>query len=166
LEKQRVKGEMRRFKCVAVGGTFDRLHEGHKALLRKACDTGETVIIGVATGKLLENKVKKELIYPYEHRVNDIKEFLASIGCIDRALLVPIFSQFGTTTEDAKIEALVVSEETAPIIKDINQERVKRGLQPLHKVLVKMVLGTNGKPIKSTTIRQIEAHKRPGENMS
>jgi len=158
-----VKGELRRFKCVAVGGTFDRLHEGHKALLRKACDVGERVIIGVAAGKLLENKVRKELIYPYEQRVNDIKMFLASIGCTDRALLVPILSQFGTTAEDPQIEALVVSEETAQVIKDINQERVKRGLQPLHKVLVKMVLGTDGKPIKSSTLRQIEAHKRSEE---
>jgi pantetheine-phosphate adenylyltransferase len=158
-----VKGEMRKFKCVAVGGTFDRLHDGHKALLCKACEVGERVIIGVATGKLLEDKVGKELIYPYEQRVNDIKKFLASIGCLNRTLLAPIYSQFGTAAEDPQIEALVVSEETAPIIKDINQARTKRGLQPLHKVLVEMVLGTNGKPIKSTILRQAEAAKRQNE---
>jgi pantetheine-phosphate adenylyltransferase len=151
---------MRKFKIVAVGGTFDHLHEGHKALLRKACDVGERVIIGVATGKLLEDKVGKELIYPYEQRVNDIKKFLASEGCLDRALLVPISSQFGTTAEDPQLEALVVSEETAPTVKNINQTRVKRGLRRIHKVVIKMVLGTNGKPIKSTTLRQIEASKR------
>lgn len=151
---------MRKFKCVAVGGTFDHLHEGHKALLRKACEVGERVIIGVATGKLLENKIRKELIYPYEQRINEIKKFLASAGCLDRALVVPILTQFGTTAEDPQIEALVVSEETAPIIKNINQARVKRGLQPLHKVVVKMVVGTNRKPIKSTALRQIEAGKR------
>jgi pantetheine-phosphate adenylyltransferase len=117
----------------------------------------------VATGKLLENKVRKELIYPYEQRVDDIKKFLASIGCLDRAVLAPISSQFGITAEDPQIEALVVSEETSPIIKNINRARAKRGLQPLHKVLVKMVLGTNGKPIKSTTLRQIEADKRRNE---
>jgi pantetheine-phosphate adenylyltransferase len=158
-----VKGEMRKFKCVAVGGTFDRLHEGHKAMLCKACEVGERVIIGVTTGKLLENKVRKELIYPYERRVDDIRKFLVSIGCLDRALFAPISSQFGTTAEDPQIEALVVSEETAPIIKNINRARVKKGLQPLHKVLVKMVLGTNGKPLKSTNLRQIEADKRQKE---
>jgi pantetheine-phosphate adenylyltransferase len=115
------------------------------------------VVIGVATGKLLEKKERKELIYPYEKRVEDAKEFLASIRCLDRAELVPISTRFGTTAESPEIDALVVSEETAPIIKDINQARVKRGLQPLHKVLVKMVLGEDGKPIKSSRIREIEA---------
>ena len=151
---------MRRYKCVAVGGTFDHLHEGHKALLSKACEVGETVVIGVATGKLLEKKERKELIYPYEKRVKDTKEFLATIKCLNKAQLVPISTRFGTTAESPEIDALVVSEETAPIIKDINQVRVKRGLQPLHKVLVKMVLGEDGKPIKSSTIREIEASKR------
>jgi pantetheine-phosphate adenylyltransferase len=154
---------MRRFKVVAVGGTFDHLHEGHKALLRKACEVGERVIIGIATEKLLENKVRKERIYPYEQRVNDVKEFLAFEGCLDRVLLVPISSQFGTTDENSEIEAIVVSEETAPVVKSINQARIKRGFQPLHKVVIKMVLGTNGKPIKSTTLRQIEADQRQYE---
>jgi pantetheine-phosphate adenylyltransferase len=118
------------------------------------------VVIGVATGKLLEKKERKELIYPYEKRVEDAKEFLASIKCLDRAQLIPISTQFGTTAESPEIDALVISEETAPVIKSINHERVKRGLQPLHRVLVKMVLGEDGKPIKSSTIREIEASKR------
>jgi pantetheine-phosphate adenylyltransferase len=154
---------MRRFKVVAVGGTFDHLHEGHKALLRKACEVGERVIVGIATEKLLEKKVRKEQIYPYEKRVSDVKEFLAFEGCLDRVLLVPISSQFGTTDKNSEIDAIVVSEETAPVAKSINQARIKRGFQPLHKVVIKMVLGTNGKPIKSTTLRQIEADQRQYE---
>ncbi len=150
----------RRFKCVAVGGTFDRLHEGHKALLTRACQVGERVIVGIATGKLLEKKVRKELIYPYEKRVEAVREFLLHIGCLDKALIFPISNRFGTTAEDPQIEALIVSEETAPIIADINQVRAKRGLQPLHRVLVKMVLGMNGKPIKSSALREIEAAKQ------
>jgi pantetheine-phosphate adenylyltransferase len=118
------------------------------------------VVIGVATGKLLEKKERKELIYPYEKRVEDAKEFLASIKCLNRAQLVPISTRFGTTAESPEIDALVVSEETAPIIKDINQARVERGLRPLHRVLVKMVPGEDGKPIKSSKLREIEADKR------
>jgi pantetheine-phosphate adenylyltransferase len=160
----RDKFHMQRFKCVAVGGTFDHLHEGHKALLRKACQVGERVIVGVATEKLLTKKLKKELIYPYERRADDIKKFLTSEACIQRAEIIPISSQFGITADDPRIEALVVSEETAPVVKSINQERSKKGLKPLRPVIVKMVLGRNGKPIKSTALREIEATKQKRSN--
>ncbi|MEM2081946.1 MAG: adenylyltransferase/cytidyltransferase family protein, partial [Candidatus Bathyarchaeia archaeon] len=38
---------MKRFRKVAVGGTFDELHKGHKALLMKAFEIGTRVLIGL-----------------------------------------------------------------------------------------------------------------------
>lgn len=113
---------------------------------------------------IVEQSVKKELIYPYERRADDIKKFLTSEACIQRAEIIPISSQFGITADDPRIEALVVSEETAPVVKSINQERSKKGLKPLRPVIVKMVLGRNGKPIKSTALREIEATKQKRSN--
>ncbi|RLI21218.1 phosphopantetheine adenylyltransferase, partial [Candidatus Bathyarchaeota archaeon] len=34
----------RKFKAVAVGGTFDEFHRGHRALLSKAFEVGERVL--------------------------------------------------------------------------------------------------------------------------
>ncbi|WXG43226.1 MAG: pantetheine-phosphate adenylyltransferase [Promethearchaeati archaeon SRVP18_Atabeyarchaeia-1] len=148
------------FSCVAVGGTFDRLHEGHKVLLRKAFQVGRKVVIGVATEKLLGGKARRELIYPYERRVGDIKKFLSSEGFLERAELVPISDRFGTTADDARIEALVVSKETASVVPEINQARKKKGLRPLLPVVIEMVLDREGHPIRSTKLREMEGKQK------
>jgi pantetheine-phosphate adenylyltransferase len=145
---------------VAVGGTFDRLHEGHKALLRKAFQVGRNVIIGVATEELLLGKANRGLIYPYARRVTEIKEFLASEGFLQRAELVPIRDRLGTTAYDPRIEAVVVSEETAAVIQEINTARKRNGLHALRSVVIRMVLDIKGQPIKSTKLRETEAKKK------
>lgn len=47
------------FGAVVVAGTFDRLHSGHKELLRRAAEVvqlnGE-IVVGVTTENLLQNK--------------------------------------------------------------------------------------------------------------
>nr|MDO8133813.1 pantetheine-phosphate adenylyltransferase [Candidatus Njordarchaeum guaymaensis] len=148
---------MRRLKRVGVGGTFDRLHEGHKALLRKAFESGEKVIIGVATENLLQDKSRKEMIYSYGRRVEDIRKFLASEGYLERAEVIPISEPFGTAATDPEMEAVAVSEETKGAVKDINKARRGRKLHPLHLLVVRMVRDKDGKPIKSSSIREREA---------
>ncbi|XP_069763335.1 bifunctional coenzyme A synthase isoform X3 [Narcine bancroftii] len=63
---------------VVLGGTFDRLHCAHKILLSLSCLlTGKRLLIGVADGELLNNKVLKELIEPYQDRVEKALQELA-----------------------------------------------------------------------------------------
>ncbi|MEM3593582.1 MAG: adenylyltransferase/cytidyltransferase family protein, partial [Candidatus Jordarchaeaceae archaeon] len=57
-----------RFKLVGVSGTFDRLHIGHKALLRKAFDVSERVMIGLTTHRMIQHKTLANKIEPYELR--------------------------------------------------------------------------------------------------
>jgi pantetheine-phosphate adenylyltransferase len=149
-----------RYEYVAVGGTFDRLHEGHKTLLRRAFQVGKYVIIGVATEELLSGKANRELVYSYDRRVAEIREFLASEGFLQRAELVPIRDRFGTTANDPRIEALVVSKETAAAVQEINIARKKNGLPLLRSVVIRMILDSSGQPIKSTKLREIEARKK------
>ena len=49
---------------VVVGGTFDRLHDGHRLLLRTAVQVvtpGGLLVVGISTGVLLQNKYLAEV---------------------------------------------------------------------------------------------------------
>jgi pantetheine-phosphate adenylyltransferase len=47
-----------KFKVAAVGGTFDELHKGHRALLMKAFEVGEKVLIGLCLDEFVKSMRK------------------------------------------------------------------------------------------------------------
>jgi len=147
---------MKKFKKVAVGGTFDELHRGHRVLLMKAFEIGERVAIGLCTDKFVEKMGKPHLTAPYEERLKELKTFLNDLGVSERAEIVPLDDPFGTTLRVSCIEALVVSEETKPVALKINEKRREAGLQQLEVVIVVMVPSENCKPISTTRIRRGE----------
>jgi hypothetical protein len=73
------------FNTVAVGGTFDRLHAGHRLLLgATALVSTQRVFIGVTSDKLLQNKVCKEKLQAYHTRVAAAVAFTKSVrGSLD-----------------------------------------------------------------------------------
>ena len=50
------------YEWVAIGGTFDRLHLGHKTLLRRAFELGKKVLIGLTTQDMVSHKPDREII--------------------------------------------------------------------------------------------------------
>ena len=66
---------------VVLGGTFDRLHPGHKILLTTAllrCDTRLTV--GVTSPALLTRKTLPELIQPVDDRRRGVESFISQVS--------------------------------------------------------------------------------------
>jgi len=147
---------MKKFRKVAVGGTFDELHRGHKVLLLKAFEIGERVLIGLCTDEFAEKLGKPHITAPYEERLTELKAFLNNLGLSGRAEIIPLNDPFGPTLAESCIEALVVSEETRPMALKINEKREKAGLPRLKIVAINMVPAENCAPISTTRIRKGE----------
>jgi len=147
---------VKEFGKVAVGGTFDELHRGHKTLLMEAFEIGERVVIGLSSDKLVSKLSKPHVTASYSERRQWLKSFLGDLGLAERAEIVPLFDAFGSSVKDPQIEALVVSEETMPNAVRINDRRKQAGLPPLQIVAIRMVPSQNCGPISTTRIRRGE----------
>jgi pantetheine-phosphate adenylyltransferase len=147
---------MKKFRKVAVGGTFDEFHKGHKVLLVKAFEIGEHVLIGLCTEEFVEKMGKPHTTASYEERLKELRAFLKALGLSDEAGIVPLNDPYGVTVTDTCIQALVVSEETEKTALKINQKRSEAQLPPLTIVTISMVPAENCKPISTTRIREGE----------
>ena len=147
---------MRELRKVAVGGTFDELHKGHKVLLLKAFEIGERVLIGLTSDDFARKLGKPHVTATYEERLKELKTFLANLNGSERAEIIPLDNAYGPTVTDRCIQALVVSEETKLSGDKINEQRRKNGLRPIEIVAINMVPSENCAPISTTRIRRGE----------
>jgi cytidyltransferase-like protein len=147
---------MKKFRKVAVGGTFDELHKGHRSLLVKAFEVGEKVLIGLCTDDFVKKMGKPHVTAPYETRLKELHAFLEKSNLTEKAEIVPLNDPYGKTLTDKCIEALVVSEETEKIAVKINQKRREKNLPLLKIITISMVPAENYKPISTTRIREGE----------
>jgi len=138
---------------VAVGGTFDPLHDGHKALLMKAVELGRDgeLLIGLTSDKMAKNKNHK--VDDYRSRYNEVMKFINEHGVVPRIVILE--DPYGPTITEY-FDFLVVSPETLPIGLKINRIRTEKNMEPLKIVLVDYVLADDGLPISSTRIRNGE----------
>ncbi len=81
---------MKKFRKVAVGGTFDELHRGHKALLAKAFEIGEHVLIGLTSDEFVAKMGKPHMTASYEERLKELEAFLKALGLNGKAEIVPL----------------------------------------------------------------------------
>ncbi|MCW1309262.1 MAG: pantetheine-phosphate adenylyltransferase [Candidatus Nanoarchaeia archaeon] len=145
------------YKKVAVGGTWDRLHKGHDVILKKTFEIGENIYIGVvASEELLKQKELKEIIEPYEKRVDNLLEYIRKLNPNKKFKIIPLYDKYSITTSDPELEALVVSQLTLESGKEINEIRKKRGLKELDLIVVDMVLAEDNGLLCSTRIRKNE----------
>ena len=147
---------MKKFKKVAVGGTFDDLHSGHKALINKAFEIGEKVVIGLSSNEFVSKMGKHHETAPYTERSGELVAYLKDLGWVGRAEIVPLNDPFGLTISGKGLEALVVSQETERTAEKINEKRQKAGFLPLMIITVNMVPAENCTPISTTRIRSGE----------
>ncbi len=147
---------MAKFRKVAVGGTFDELHRGHKALLQKAFEIGDNIVIGLSSDEFVSKLEKPHKTAPYNERLTELLTFVEEKGYTGKVEVVALKDPYGLTISGKGLEALVVSKETEKTAHKINEVRVKAGLPPLEIVTVDMVPADNRTPISTTRIRRGE----------
>jgi cytidyltransferase-like protein len=142
----------RSFKRVAMGGTFDILHEGHAALLSRAFEIGDKVTIGVTSDDLIRILSKEHPVRPYTERVEGLRKYLKEHDWSDRAEMAVLQDKWGPTVLEREMEAIVVTGDTRASADEINRLRQEKGLLPLYIEIVGLVLAEDGRPISTTRI--------------
>jgi pantetheine-phosphate adenylyltransferase len=141
-------------RIVALGGTFDLLHKGHKKIISKALQVGDRVIIGLASHRFVEERRKDHIVSNYESRRANLESFLAAAGELERVEIVPLDDPYGPSVTDREISAMVVSRETLETALEINKVRFSRGMAPIQVYVVDFAVAEDGKPVSTSGIRQ------------
>ncbi len=142
----------KRYKIVAMGGTFDIIHRGHLELLQKAFDVGEFVIIGVTSDKFASERGKK-ITNTCNKRTSNLAKLLNNMSKNGRYEIKELNEDFGPALYTDNVEALIASKETQHKGTLLNKLRAERNLQPVDVITVDLVLAKDGKRISSTRIR-------------
>ncbi len=138
---------------VAVAGTFGPIHDGHRALFRKALERGDEGVLVALTSDEFARGKRERPVPDFADRRERIREELEALDEWDREVEIrELRDEHGIASTDPSLDALVVSPETAHELADINDERARRGLDPMEGFVVPFVRAADGERISSTRL--------------
>ena len=146
---------MKRYSKVCLGGTFDRIHLGHKSLLDMAFNLSNNVIIGLTTDKRANKNRNEEYLSTYQERYSSLNHYILE-SFKGKYSIVELDDDWGPGIFDKDLEAIIVSEETEKVAFALNKNRKLRGLEELKIVTIPLILAKDNKKISSTRIRNSE----------
>jgi len=138
---------------VALGGTFDPVHDGHRALFERAFELGD-VTVGLTSDELApKTRHVDRYVRSFEERKRDLESELAPLAAAEgrEFEVLELTEPTGIATEP-RFDALVVSPETEDTGERINEIRDASGIEPLRIVVVDHVIAEDGDVISSTRI--------------
>ena len=131
----------------AVAGTFNILHDGHKALLRRAFEVGDIVRVGITSDRMASEG--RDSFVSMQIRRKELESFLDRMG---QYQLFEIDDMYGPADMMDDVDVLVVSEETLANGRKINEARKERGVKPLELSVVPLVRSDVGDKISASSI--------------
>ena len=139
---------------VAVGGTFDPVHDGHIALLRRAFELGGEgeVVIGLTSDEMARES-RTRAVRDFEFRERNLRAVVQRCFGIKHANITKIDDQCGSSIYE-DFDFIVVSPETLPMAEKINRMRAKKNLKPLQISVIEYQLAQDHVRISSTRISE------------
>jgi len=131
----------------AVAGTFNVLHDGHKALLDRAFQVADHVRIGITSDRMASEG--RGAYVNIDLRRKELESYVRGKGSYE---LFEIDDMYGPAAMMDDVDILVVSEETLENGRKVNERRRERGLRPLELSVVPLVRADVGEKISSTSI--------------
>ena len=150
-----------KFDHIILGGTFDHFHVGHEAFIKKACQMGKRLSIGITTESMYKDKPLSEIIENYATREVNVRNYVLSLEVRNSDFsLIPISDIYGSSLTDISIDAIVVTPDTKKGAVLINKKREEIGMKPLSIILVPFVKDDMGGIISSVRIRYGDIDRR------
>lgn len=152
--------ETEKYDCVALGGTFDHIHDGHKVLLSLAIFlTKFKLIIGITGPKLLTKKKYAEFLHSFDKRVQVTIDFFRKFAQHQIFEIYEINDICGPTGYLKDINCLVLSEESKSGGDFVNEYRQKNNYPQLEVFTIGLIGGDKDTKLSSTDLRRLDKEK-------
>ena len=138
---------------VVLGGTFDPVHDGHRALFARAFELGD-VTVGLTSDELApKTRGVDRYVRPFDERKAALEYELESFASeYDRSFEIRELTEPTGIATEPGFDVLVVSPETKKGGEKVNEERKANDLKPLDIEVVDNRYAEDGDVISSTRI--------------
>lgn len=147
------------FNNIALGGTFDRFHKGHRHFLQNAFTLSRQLTIGITSSDLAEKIHKNSQLQSFNERKRQVLEFLKKSSFLKRSKLITLEDPSGPTATDSSFQALLVTKNTLQGARAVNRKRRDNGLFPLKIIVYPLVKTADGQGLSSQRIREGEINR-------